>query len=150
MPTNLYGTNDNYDLNTSHVFPALIKKIIEARENGDEEVILWGTGKPMREFLHVDDLSDASIFLMNNYDDPSIINIGWGMDISIKDLAYKISTYVGYDGLIKFDSEKKDGTPRKVLDISKITNLGWSPKITLDEGIQKTVKEYLQIYERGK
>lgn len=143
MPTNLYGPNDNFDLQTSHVLPALIRKFHEAKEKGDDEVIIWGTGSPRREFLHVDDLSDACLFLMRNYESSDIINIGTGKDISIKELAEMIARIVDFHGNLKFDTSKPDGMPQKLLDVSKINNLGWKPKIKLEEGIIQTYKWYL-------
>ncbi|MGD8341250.1 MAG: NAD-dependent epimerase/dehydratase family protein, partial [Gammaproteobacteria bacterium] len=140
---NLYGPGDNFDLNTSHVLPALIRKFHEARESGAERVTVWGTGEPRREFLHVDDLADAVCFLMNNYDSPEIINVGVGEDIRIADLAHLIGEIVGFEGEIDFDTDKPDGTPRKLLDISKITATGWKAKIALDEGIRETYAWYL-------
>lgn len=137
MPTNLYGPNDNYDLHNSHVLPALIRKFHEAKIKNDPEVVVWGTGKPLREFLHVDDLADACLFLMNNYDEPGLINIGSGVDISIADLAEMVKVITGYSGKITFDPSKPDGTPRKLLDISKLNRLGWKVTIELKEGIQK-------------
>src|SRR5690606_19508304 len=133
MPTNLYGPNDNYDLQNAHVLPALIRKFYEAKVEGKPFVEVWGTGSPKREFLHVDDLADASFFLMQNYDDPEIINVGTGEDQSIRDLALLIQRCVGYPGELKFNTDKPDGTPRKLLDTSKINNLGWSAKIGLEE-----------------
>lgn len=141
MPTNLYGPNDNYDLNTSHVLPALMRKFIEAKRNKSEIVDIWGSGKPMREFLHVDDLADASLFLMNNYNENGIINVGTGVDISIRDLALSLKKVVGYNGEIKFDLSKPDGTMRKLLDVSKINNLGWKAKINLVSGLLKVFNE---------
>jgi len=138
MPTNLYGPNDNFDLKTSHVLPALIRKIHEAKENNSENVEIWGTGKPMREFLHVDDLADAVVYLMNNYNENKPINIGTGKDITIKELAELIKDVVGYQGELKFDTSKPDGTPRKLLDVSRLHNAGWKHKISLREGIEKT------------
>jgi GDP-L-fucose synthase len=138
MPTNLYGPNDNFDLKTSHVLPALIRKIHEAKENNSEYVEIWGTGKPMREFLHVDDLADAVVYLMNNYNENKPINIGTGKDITIKELAELIKDVVGYQGKLKFDTSKPDGTPRKLLDVSRLHNAGWKHKISLREGIEKT------------
>lgn len=149
MPTNLYGPGDDFDLNTSHVLPALIRKFHEAkmrqvRGEGDESaVVVWGTGKPRREFLHVDDLADAALFLMNNYDSGEIINVGVGKDISIKELAELIREIVGYEGGIKFDTSKPEGTPRKLLDVSKIRGLGWAPGITLTDGIRNTYEWYV-------
>ncbi|MBE0446828.1 MAG: GDP-L-fucose synthase [Actinobacteria bacterium] len=138
MPTNLYGPNDNFDLQTSHVLPALIRKFHEAKLEGATQVVVWGTGKPHREFLHVDDLADACLFLMNNYDSPDIINIGVGEDLTIAELAHVIKDVVGYSGKIVFDTAKPDGTPRKLLDVSKLFNLGWTPRIGLVDGIRST------------
>ncbi len=141
MPTNLYGPNDNYDLQNSHVLPAFIRKFREAAETGKEEVEIWGTGSPMREFLHVDDLAAASLFLMLNYDGQEHVNIGTGEDISIKDLALMVKRILGYQGTLKFDSSKPDGTPRKLLDVSKIHALGWKHSMEPEEGIEKVVAE---------
>ncbi|MGA6119753.1 GDP-L-fucose synthase family protein [Sphingobacterium anhuiense] len=137
MPTNLYGPNDNYDLNNSHVLPALLRKFITAKRLGDREVIIWGTGKPLREFLHADDLANACIFLMKNYDEKGIVNIGVGEDISISDLAKLVKKIVGYDGNIVFDETKPDGTTRKLMDVSKINALGWNASIKLTEGVNE-------------
>jgi GDP-L-fucose synthase len=147
MPTNLYGPNDNYDLTTSHVLPALLRKIHEANENNNEKVVVWGTGKPLREFLHVDDLADACYFLMQNYDEPGLINIGVGKDISIFELANLIRTIVGYKGDIFFDATKPDGTPRKLMDVSKLKRLGWKAKISLEEGIKNVYQEHFSIQQ---
>jgi GDP-L-fucose synthase len=144
MPTNMYGPNDNYDLENGHVLPVLIRKFIEAKRSGSSKVILWGTGLPLREFLHVDDLAKAVVLCMDKYDDPKQINIGSGQEVSIEDLAGKISKAVGFNGEISWDSSKPDGTMRKVLDSSKIANLGWKPLISLDQGIASTVEWYLQ------
>lgn len=138
MPTNLYGPNDNYDLEKSHVLPALIRKFHEAKINGSDEVVVWGSGKPMREFLHVDDLASACLILMQNYDDAGFLNIGFGSDISISDLSLLISEIVGFKGRIVFDTKRADGTVRKLMDSSKIQALGWSPKIGLSDGISST------------
>jgi len=135
MPTNLYGPNDNFDLNSSHVLPALMRKIHTAKVKNDPTVTVWGTGQPRREFLHVDDLASACLFLMNNYDSNEIINIGTGWDIAIGDLAHLICQTIGYKGHIVFDVSKPDGTPRKVLDVSRLNNLGWKASISLAEGI---------------
>ena len=145
MPTNLYGPNDNYDLNTGHVLPALMRKFHEAKQLNSKEVIVWGTGKPKREFLHVDDLASASVFLMEKYDSSEILNIGTGEDISINDLALLIARIVGYAGNIKFDSTKPDGTPRKLLSVEKLSEIGWKSSIDLEEGISLAYKDYLQI-----
>jgi GDP-L-fucose synthase len=144
MPTNLYGPNDNYDLETSHVLPALIRKFIEAKQNKKSEVTIWGSGKPLREFLHTDDLAKAILVCMEKYDDAQQINVGSGIEISILDLAHKIAEKVGFSGNIVLDANKPDGTPRKVLDITKISNLGWKPTINLDQGIESTVEWYLE------
>lgn len=137
MPTNMYGPNDNYDLENSHVMPGLLRKFIEATKNDTPHINLWGTGNPMREFLQVDDFAEACLYFMNIYNDEDIINIGTGQDITIRDLAYMIKEITGYKGEIRFDTEKPDGTLRKVLDTSKATQLGWSHKIKLEDGIQQ-------------
>jgi GDP-L-fucose synthase len=144
MPTNLYGPNDNFDLETSHVLPALVRKFIEAKQNSKSEVTIWGSGTPLREFLHVDDLAKAILICMEKYDDSQQINVGSGVEISILDLARKIAEKVGFVGSIVMDSSKPDGTPRKVLDITKVSNLGWKPTISLDQGIASTVEWYLE------
>jgi len=144
MPTNLYGPYDNFDLETSHVLPALIRKCHEAKAKDRKEMIVWGTGKPRREFLHVDDLSDACIYLMNNYDENEIINIGVGVDLTILELATMISRIVGFEGKIRFDTNKPDGTPVKRLDVSKLNSIGWQAKIPLKRGIEETYKWCLQ------
>ena len=136
MPTNLYGPNDNYDLQNSHVLPALIRKFHEAKKNRAPEVVLWGTGNPLREFLHVDDLADACFFLMQTWDEPGIVNIGTGVDLPVKDLALLIKEIVGYEGKIVHDLTKPDGTPRKLLDVAKLNGLGWKARISLEEGIR--------------
>lgn len=142
MPTNLYGPNDNFDLETSHVLPALIRRFHEAKEAGAPSVTLWGSGSPKREFLHVDDLADASLFLMDHYNDSEIVNVGTGVDVSIKELAGSIAKTVGYDGEIMWDTSKPDGTPRKLLDVSKLHNLGWHHSIDLPEGVAQTYQWY--------
>ena len=142
MPTNLYGPNDNFDLENSHVLPALIRKFVEAKRNNSTEVVLWGSGTPLREFLHVDDLAKAILVCLEKYDDSQQINIGSGDEISIKDLAVKIANLTGFTGSIVWDANRPDGTPRKVLDSTKINNLGWKPSITLDQGIASTVEWY--------
>lgn len=142
MPTNLYGPNDNYDLQNSHVLPALIRKFHEAKESGAEKVEIWGTGSPLREFLHVDDLATACVFLMESYDGKQFVNVGTGEDISIKDLALMIKEIVGFEGELTFDSSKPDGTPRKLMDVSRIHSLGWKHKINLREGIQSVYNSY--------
>jgi GDP-L-fucose synthase len=141
MPTNLYGTNDNYHPENSHVLPALIRRIILAKKNIDPSVVIWGTGTPRREFMHVDDLADACYFLLQNYDEAGHVNIGWGSDVSIKQVAETIASEVGYKGTLEFDTTKPDGTPRKLLDTTKINNLGWKPSIKLQEGIRRTIEE---------
>ena len=143
MPTNLYGPNDNFDLESSHVFPALIRKFIEAKKANAKSVNLWGTGKPRREFLHVDDLASAIVFCIDNYDSDQQINIGTGIDLTVAELAEKIAKNTGFTGSINWDVARGDGTPQKVLDIQKITNLGWKPTINLDQGIKLTVEWYL-------
>ncbi len=142
MPTNLYGPNDSYNLNNSHVLPALIRKFHEAKESNSSFVEMWGTGSPLREFLHADDMADACVFLMKNYSDQKHVNIGCGTDLSIKDLALLIKKIVGYKGEIKHDLSKPDGTPRKLLDVSFINSLGWKHKINLEEGISKVYEDY--------
>ena len=142
MPTNLYGTNDNYHPENSHVFPALIRRIVLAKKNNDSAVTIWGTGTPRREFLHVDDLADACYFLLQHYNEKGLVNIGCGTDISIKELADLIVAEVGYEGQLIFDTTKPDGTYRKLMDITKITNIGWNYKITLAKGIKRTIEEF--------
>jgi GDP-L-fucose synthase len=142
MPTNLYGPGDNFDLENSHVLPALIRKFYEAGRKGAPSVLLWGTGEPRREFLHVDDLADACLFLMQRYDSSELINLGTGRDISIRELAAMIRELTGYSGEIVWDHSKPDGTPQKLLDISKITALGWKPQYSLKEGIRQTFQWY--------
>lgn len=141
MPTNLYGPNDNYDLENSHVLPALIRKFHSAKINGDDSVTIWGTGSPKREFLHVDDLAEACFYLLKNYNEVQIVNVGTGEDISIFDLAQVVKEVVGFEGKIKKDESKPDGTPRKLMDVSKIHSLGWKHKINLKEGIEKVYSE---------
>lgn len=143
MPTNLYGPGDNFDLETSHVLPAMIRKFHEAKAQGCDAVTLWGTGSPRREFLHVDDLADACLFLMRNYESPEIVNIGVGEDISIRELGELVSSIVGFEGEIVWDTEKPDGTPRKLLDVSRVERLGWSASIGLREGIRSVYEWYL-------
>lgn len=140
MPTNLYGPNDNFDLENSHVLPALVRKFVEAKRENFSEVVLWGSGTPLREFLHVDDLAKAILVCLEKYDDPQQINIGAGVEISIKDLGKKIANLTGYTGKVIWDANRPDGTPRKVLDSTKINKLGWKPSITLDQGIAATVE----------
>jgi len=146
MPTNLYGTNDNYDLENSHVLPALLRKFIEAKKNDETYVTIWGTGTPRREFLHVDDLAEACFYVLQEYNEKEHINIGTGEDISIKDLSQLIKRKVNYSGEIVFDNSKPDGTPRKLLDVSKIKSMGWSHKISLEEGIEKTIIEVNNLF----
>jgi GDP-L-fucose synthase len=141
MPTNLYGPNDNYDLNTSHVLPAMIRKFHEAKINSAPDVTVWGSGKPLREFLHADDLADACFYLMQNYNEGGFVNIGIGEDISIADLAILIKDVVGYTGNIIWDSTKPDGTPRKLMDVSKLKGLGWSASINLKQGIESVYRD---------
>lgn len=142
MPTNLYGYNDNYDLQSSHVLPALLRKFHEAKENGDQQVTIWGTGAPLREFMHADDLADACVFLMEHYNDRSPVNVGVGEDISILQLAEMIKALVGFKGRIVPDATKPDGTPRKILDVRKLHSLGWRHKISLQEGLQQVYEDY--------
>ncbi len=144
MPTNLYGPNDNYDLNTSHVLPALIRKIHEAKHRQAPAVEIWGTGTPRREFLHVDDLADACYFLMRHYNQPDLINIGTGVDLTIRELAELIQQTIGYQGQLQFDAFKPDGTPRKLLDVSRLADLGWQASIALSDGIASTYDSFLQ------
>lgn len=141
MPTNLYGPNDNYDLNNSHVLPALLRKFITAKNNGDAAVTIWGTGSPLREFLYADDLAEACLFLMATHNESGLVNIGVGEDISILDLAKMVKQIVGFEGEIITDTSKPDGTPRKLMDVSKLTNLGWKASISLEEGINKVYQE---------
>ena len=142
MPTNLYGMNDNFDLKSSHVIPALIRKFVEAKKNGHKEVICWGSGKPLREFLHVDDLASACLYLMKNYESKDHINVGTGKDITIEELAKMIASIIEFEGKIVWDNSKPDGTFRKVLDISKLKKLGWNPIISINEGLKKTIDWY--------
>lgn len=144
MPTNLYGPNDNFDLETSHVLAALLRKAHEARKSGARELVVWGTGQPRREFLHVDDLASACLFLLEKYDSPEIINVGWGEDISIRELAELICDVIGFDGELAWDTTRPDGTPRKLLDITKLRNLGWQPTISLRDGIASTYDWFLK------
>lgn len=141
MPTNLYGPNDNYDLKNSHVLPALIRKFHTAKKEGSSNVEIWGTGSPMREFLHADDLADACYYLMQNYNEPGLVNIGVGYDISIKDLALLVKKITGFEGELKFDTSKPDGTPRKLMDVSKLHSFGWKHRIELEEGIRSVYAE---------
>ena len=143
MPTNLYGPNDNYDLQNAHVLPTLIRKFHEAKQNGDPAVTIWGTGTPMREFLHADDLADACCFLMENYNQDGLVNIGTGEDVTITQLALLIKEVVGYEGDLIYDASKPDGTPRKLMDVSKLTNLGWKYSIELKDGLKQVYADYL-------
>jgi GDP-L-fucose synthase len=138
MPTNLYGPGDNFDLQNSHVLPALIRRFHEAKVRRDSTITIWGTGTPRREFLHVDDLADALVYLMNSYENEQIVNIGWGEDVTIRELAEMVAAVAGFEGTIKFDATKPDGPPRKLLDTSRLTSLGWTPKIKLRAGIERT------------
>ena len=146
MPTNLYGTNDNYHPENSHVLPALIRRIVLAKKNNEPNVTIWGTGKPRREFLHVDDLADACYFLLQNYNEHGLVNIGCGTDVSIKELAALIAEEVGYEGQLVFDTSKPDGTPRKLMDTSKINKLGWQASINLQNGIRRTINEVNNLF----
>nr|MBC7611877.1 GDP-L-fucose synthase [Pseudopedobacter sp.] len=149
MPTNLYGYNDNYHPQNSHVLPALIRKCYEAKINGSKTVTIWGSGSPMREFLFADDLADACFYLMQNYDEPNLINIGTGVDLTIKDLALLIKEIIGFEGDLVFDSSKPDGTPRKLMDVSKIHEKGWKHKIDLREGIELAYQDFLIKHVKG-
>jgi GDP-L-fucose synthase len=142
MPTNLYGPNDNYDLQNAHVLPTLIRKFHEAKQNGDPAVTIWGTGTPMREFLHADDLASACVYLMENYNEEGLVNIGTGVDVTITELAMLIKEIVGYEGSLVYDHTKPDGTPRKLMDVSKLTNLGWKYSIELKEGLKQVYADY--------
>jgi GDP-L-fucose synthase len=142
MPTNLYGPGDNFDLQKSHVLPALMRKFHEAQMNGSAEVVVWGTGAPRREFLHVDDMADATVFLMRTYDSPEIVNVGTGQDLTIRDLAEMIGRITGYQGRLVLDASKPDGTPRKLLDVSRIHTLGWRAQIPLEQGVADTYRWY--------
>ena len=150
MPTNLYGTNDNYDLVNSHVLPAMIRKFHEAKEKSTSEMSLWGTGSPMREFLHADDLAEACLFLMENYNESELVNIGTGEDVTIKNLAALVKQIVGFQGEIMWDTSKPDGTPRKLMDVSKLHGLGWHHKIALEDGIKLAYQDFLKLTDAGK
>ena len=143
MPTNLYGPNDNYDLENSHVLPAMIRKFHEAKERGDASMTLWGTGSPMREFLHADDLAEACVYLMESYSDSELVNIGTGIDVTIKELAETVKQIVGFEGEINWDTSRPDGTPRKLMDVSKLHSLGWKHKIELKDGIALAYQDFL-------
>jgi GDP-L-fucose synthase len=147
MPTNLYGPNDNYDLNNSHVIPALINKFLTASEKGHSSVEVWGSGRPLREFMHVDDLADASLFLMRNYSGLEFVNVGTGVDLSIAELARLIKELIGYTGEIIFNASKPDGTPRKLMDVSRLTSLGWQSSISLDKGLKKVIEAVSETNE---
>jgi GDP-L-fucose synthase len=150
MPTNLYGPHDNYDLKNSHVLPALLKKFHDAKENNEPEVMVWGTGTPLREFMHVDDLADACLYLMQTYNEQGLVNVGTGVDLSIAALAQLIKEITGYEGNIKFDTSKPDGTPRKLMDVSKLAEQGWKARISLREGIEQVYQGWLNHEEVSK
>jgi GDP-L-fucose synthase len=144
MPTNLYGPGDNFSPQSSHVLPGLIRRFVEAKETGAASVANWGTGSPRREFLHVDDLADAIVFLLENYDSPETINVGTGVDLSIREISELIAGIVGFAGAVEWDTSKKDGTPRKLLDVSRLRSLGWAPRISLEDGLRHTVDWYAE------
>lgn len=144
MPTNLYGPGDNFDLQSSHVLPALLRKFHEARQRGDAQVVVWGTGAPRREFLHVDDLADACMFLMQRYENADPVNVGWGEDVSIRELAELVSEVVAFAGRLEFDTSKPDGTPRKLLDVTRLRAQGWAPRIHLRAGVESTYRWFLE------
>ena len=144
MPTNLYGPGDNFDLHTSHVLPALMRKFHEAKVEGRKQVVVWGSGTPRREFLYVDDLASAAVFLMQHYDEPEIVNVGVGSDVTIAELARLVGTSVGFDGELVFDASKPDGTPRKLLDVTKLNNIGWHAQMGLEDGIRSTYSWFLE------
>jgi len=146
MPTNLYGPNDNYDLNNSHVLPALLRKFIEAKKHAINEVVLWGSGTPLREFMHVDDLATACLFLMQNFNEAGFVNVGTGKDIAIKDLAVMIQHIVGFNGKIVQDSSKPDGTPRKLMNVDKIHKMGWKHEIELEDGMKMVYDQIKHIF----
>lgn len=145
MPTNLYGPNDNYDLQNAHVLPTFIRKFHEAKIDGDKEVVIWGSGTPRREFLHADDLADACVYLMHHYNEAGLVNIGTGIDLTITELAMMVRDVVGFTGDLVYDSSKPDGTPRKLMDVSKLTGLGWTFKTSLREGLEKVYNEYQTV-----
>jgi GDP-L-fucose synthase len=144
MPTNLYGPGDNFSLEEAHVLPALLRRIHEAKQSGATQVQIWGTGRPRREFLHVDDLADACLFLMERYDDEQLINVGWGRDQTIAELGVTLARVVGFSGLLRFDPSKPDGAPRKLLDTTRLSALGWVPRIGLEQGIRSTYAWFLE------
>ena len=150
MPTNLYGPHDNYDLHNSHVLPAFIRKVHDAKKSGAKSITVWGSGTPRREFLHTADLADACVFLLENYDQPDLVNIGCGEDVTIRELAETVCDVLGFDGALEFDTSKPDGTPRKLLDISKIKSLGWSPKISLRDGIADAYRWFCENYKEAR
>ena len=150
MPTNLYGPHDNYDLHNSHVLPAFIRKVHEAKKSGAKNITVWGTGTPRREFLHTADLADACVFLLQHYNEPDLVNIGCGEDVTIRELAETVCDVLGFDGSLEFDTSKPDGTPRKLLDISKIKSLGWSPKISLRDGIADAYRWFCENYQEAR
>ena len=150
MPTNLYGPRDNYDLHNSHVLPAFIRKVHEAKKSGAKSITVWGTGTPRREFLHTTDLAEACLFLLEHYDEPDLVNIGCGEDVTIRELAETVCDVLGFDGKLEFDTSKPDGTPRKLLDISKIKSLGWSPRISLREGIADAYRWFCENYSEAR
>ncbi|MFM8683180.1 MAG: GDP-L-fucose synthase family protein [Chthoniobacterales bacterium] len=150
MPTNLYGPHDNYDLHNSHVRPAFIRKVHDAKKSGAKSITVWGSGTPRREFLHTADLADACLFLLENYDQPDLVNIGCGEDVTIRELAETVCDVLGFDGTLEFDTSKPDGTPRKLLDISKIKSLGWSPKISLRDGIADAYRWFCENYKEAR
>jgi GDP-L-fucose synthase len=149
MPTNLYGPEDNFDLNSSHVLPALMRKMVEAKERGDRTVSVWGSGRPLREFLYVDDLADACLFIMREVSQPGPINVGTGVDLSIRELAERIAAVVGFTGELEFDAGKPDGTPRKLMDVSRLRALGWSAQVDLEDGLRRTFEWYRQHRQHG-
>ncbi|MDQ0289872.1 GDP-L-fucose synthase family protein [Oligosphaera ethanolica] len=146
MPCNLYGTNDNYDPQHSHVFPALIRRFVEAARDGRPDVVLWGTGRPLREFLHVDDVAMAVLFFMEKHEDPNVVNVGYGSDVTIRELAEKIARAAGFQGRVAWDSSKPDGMYRKLMDSSKARQLGWAPTVSLDNGIRQTIEEFRALH----
>ena len=146
MPTNLYGPNDNYDLNNSHVLPAMIRKFHEAKINSQASVELWGSGTPMREFLHADDLADACVYLMETYSEPELVNIGTGQDVTIKELAEMIQKTIGFEGKINWNTDKPDGTPRKLMNVDRLHGLGWKHKVDLQDGLEMVYAEFQDKY----